>query len=144
MAVYSLVLYEISHIYTQAYSSFQASKHYSEEESQVNIKQVSTRWTLGHVVSRPKSSDLNPILAAGNTTINLISKEGERQIPLDSHFLRKSPEASLKSEEVVLSVYIPRSTQLVPKSIPIWSCKVNLYLRVQCLAHRDRMSWFSL
>ena len=44
MAVYSLVLYEISHIYTQAYSSVQASKHYSEEESQVNVKQVSTKW----------------------------------------------------------------------------------------------------
>ncbi|KAM9085907.1 LOW QUALITY PROTEIN: aldehyde oxidase 4-like [Megaptera novaeangliae] len=73
--------------------------------------QIRSMATLGHVVSRPKSSDLNPILAAGNATINLISKEGERQIPLDSHFLKKSPEAGLKSEEVVLSVYIPRSTQ---------------------------------
>nr|XP_003405989.2 aldehyde oxidase 4-like isoform X1 [Loxodonta africana] len=65
----------------------------------------------GHVVSRPSFSDLNPILAAGNATINLRSKEGERQIPLNSHFLERSPEADLKSEEIVLSVYIPYSTQ---------------------------------
>uniref|UniRef100_A0A8D0V338 aldehyde oxidase n=1 Tax=Sus scrofa TaxID=9823 RepID=A0A8D0V338_PIG len=37
--------------------------------------------------------------------------EGERQIPLDGHFLERSPDASLKPEEVVLSVYIPHSPQ---------------------------------
>ncbi|XP_032716013.1 aldehyde oxidase 4-like isoform X3 [Lontra canadensis] len=74
--------------------------------------QIRNMATLGgHVVSRPNFSDLNPILAAGNATINLISKEGERQIPLNSLFLERSPEASLKSEEIVLSVYIPHSTQ---------------------------------
>uniref|UniRef100_A0A452V7N7 Aldehyde oxidase 4-like n=1 Tax=Ursus maritimus TaxID=29073 RepID=A0A452V7N7_URSMA len=74
--------------------------------------QIRTMATLGgHVVSRPNFSDLNPILAAGNATINLISKGGERQIPLNSHFLERSPEASLKSEEIVLSVHIPHSTQ---------------------------------
>eukprot|EP00071_Canis_lupus_P037103 XP_022270660.1 aldehyde oxidase 4 isoform X2 [Canis lupus familiaris] len=74
--------------------------------------QIRNMATLGgHVVSRPNFSDLNPILAAGNATINLLSKEGKRQIPLNSHFLERSPEASLKSEEIVLSVYIPYSTQ---------------------------------
>ncbi|XP_015424639.1 PREDICTED: aldehyde oxidase 4-like, partial [Myotis davidii] len=74
--------------------------------------QIRSMATLGgHVVSRPNFSDLNPILAAGNATINLISKEGERQIPLDGHFLERAPEADLKSEEIVLSVYIPHSTQ---------------------------------
>ncbi|XP_032335984.1 LOW QUALITY PROTEIN: aldehyde oxidase 4 [Camelus ferus] len=74
--------------------------------------QIRNMATLGgHVVSRPNYSDLNPILAAGNATINVISKEGERQIPLDGHFLERSPEARLKSEEIVLSVYIPHSTQ---------------------------------
>ncbi|XP_032210256.1 aldehyde oxidase 4-like isoform X4 [Mustela erminea] len=74
--------------------------------------QIRNMATLGgHVVSRPNFSDLNPILAAGNATINLISKEGERQIPLNSLFLERSSEASLKSEEIVLSVYIPHSTQ---------------------------------
>uniref|UniRef100_A0A8D1S9K3 FAD-binding PCMH-type domain-containing protein n=1 Tax=Sus scrofa TaxID=9823 RepID=A0A8D1S9K3_PIG len=75
--------------------------------------QIRNMATLGgHVVSRPNYSDLNPILAAGNAIINLISKEGERQIPLDGHFLERSPDASLKPEEVVLSVYIPHSPQV--------------------------------
>ncbi|XP_036109228.1 aldehyde oxidase 4-like [Molossus molossus] len=74
--------------------------------------QIRNMATLGgHVVSRPNFSDLNPILAAGNAIINVISKEGERQIPLDGQFLERSPEANLKSEEIVLSVYIPHSTQ---------------------------------
>ncbi|XP_019491152.1 PREDICTED: aldehyde oxidase 4-like [Hipposideros armiger] len=74
--------------------------------------QIRNMATLGgHVVSRPNFSDLNPILAAGNAIINLTSKDGERQIPLDGNFLEKLPEANLKSEEIVLSVYIPHSTQ---------------------------------
>ncbi|KAM9249305.1 LOW QUALITY PROTEIN: aldehyde oxidase 4-like [Dugong dugon] len=74
--------------------------------------QIRNMVTLGgHVVSRPNSSDLNPILAAGNAAINLRSKERERQIPLNGHFLERSPEADLKSEEIVLPVYISHSTQ---------------------------------
>ncbi|XP_040828095.1 aldehyde oxidase 4 [Ochotona curzoniae] len=74
--------------------------------------QIRNMATLGgHVVSRPRYSDLNPILAAGNATINLISKEGKRQLPLNGAFLERSPEANLKPEEIVLSVYIPYSTQ---------------------------------
>ncbi|XP_062958710.1 aldehyde oxidase 4 [Cynocephalus volans] len=74
--------------------------------------QIKNMATLGgHVVSRPNYSDLNPILAAGNATINLVSKEGERQIPLNGPFLERSPEANLKTEEIVLSVYIPYCTQ---------------------------------
>lgn len=38
--------------------------------------------------------------------------EGKRQIPLDGRFLEKLPETNLKSEETVLSVYIPHSTQV--------------------------------
>ncbi|KAM6178132.1 aldehyde oxidase 4-like [Rhynchocyon petersi] len=74
--------------------------------------QIRNMATLGgHVVSRPNFSDLNPVLAAGNATLNLRSKEGERQIPLNGHFLEKSPEADLTSEEIVLSVHIPYSTK---------------------------------
>ncbi|XP_012510616.1 PREDICTED: aldehyde oxidase 4-like [Propithecus coquereli] len=74
--------------------------------------QIRNMATLGgHVVSRPNYSDLNPILAAGNATINLISKDGQRQILLNGPFLERSPEANLKSEEIVLSVSIPYSTQ---------------------------------
>uniref|UniRef100_A0A1B0GWM7 Aldehyde oxidase 4 n=1 Tax=Rattus norvegicus TaxID=10116 RepID=A0A1B0GWM7_RAT len=74
--------------------------------------QIRNMATLGgHVVSRPDFSDLNPILAAGNATINVISKEGQRQIPLNGPFLERLPEASLKPEEVALSVFIPYSGQ---------------------------------
>ncbi|XP_006153145.1 aldehyde oxidase 4 [Tupaia chinensis] len=74
--------------------------------------QIRNLATLGgHVVSRPDFSDLNPILAAGNAIINLTFKEGERQIPLNGPFLERAPEADLKSEEIVSSVYIPYSTQ---------------------------------
>ncbi|XP_055967737.1 aldehyde oxidase 4-like [Sorex fumeus] len=74
--------------------------------------QIRNMATLGgHVVSRPNFSDLNPILAAGNAVITLISKEGERQIPLDGPYLARSPEANLKPEEIVLSVFIPYSSQ---------------------------------
>ncbi|XP_075812231.1 aldehyde oxidase 4 [Microtus pennsylvanicus] len=65
----------------------------------------------GHMVSRPNFSDLNPILAAGNATINVMSKEGEQQIPFDGTFLEGSPETILKPEWVVVSVSIPYTTQ---------------------------------
>ncbi|XP_050015355.1 aldehyde oxidase 4 [Alexandromys fortis] len=65
----------------------------------------------GHMVSRPNFSDLNPILAAGNATINVMSTEGEQQIPFDGAFLEGSPENNLKPEWVVVSVSIPYTTQ---------------------------------
>ncbi|KAM7316177.1 hypothetical protein ACRRTK_024857 [Alexandromys fortis] len=65
----------------------------------------------GHMVSRPNFSDLNPILAAGNATINVMSTEGEQQIPFDGAFLEGSPENNLKPEWVVMSVSIPYTTQ---------------------------------
>ncbi|XP_021012490.1 aldehyde oxidase isoform X2 [Mus caroli] len=63
----------------------------------------------GHIVSRHLDSDLNPLLAVGNCTLNLLSKDGERQIPLSEEFLRKCPEADLKPQEVLVSVNIPWS-----------------------------------
>uniref|UniRef100_A0A8C6N150 Aldehyde oxidase 1 n=1 Tax=Mus spicilegus TaxID=10103 RepID=A0A8C6N150_MUSSI len=63
----------------------------------------------GHVVSRHLDSDLNPLLAVGNCTLNLLSKDGERRIPLSEEFLRKCPEADLKPQEVLVSVNIPWS-----------------------------------
>lgn len=74
--------------------------------------QIRNMATLGgHIESRPNFSDLNPILAAGNTTINVMSKEGERQIPLNGPFLEKLPEADLRPEEVIVSVSIPHSAE---------------------------------
>ncbi|KAB1279006.1 Aldehyde oxidase 1 [Camelus dromedarius] len=63
----------------------------------------------GHIVSRHLDSDLNPLLAVGNCTLNLLSKEGKRQIPLNEQFLRKCPSADLKPEEILISVNIPYS-----------------------------------
>uniref|UniRef100_A0A8C0VY89 aldehyde oxidase n=1 Tax=Castor canadensis TaxID=51338 RepID=A0A8C0VY89_CASCN len=62
----------------------------------------------GHIVSRHLDSDLNPLLAVGNCTLNLISKEGERQIPLNEQFLSK-PGADLNPQEILVSVNIPHS-----------------------------------
>lgn len=63
----------------------------------------------GHIVSRHLDSDLNPLLAVGNCTLNLLSKDGKRQIPLSEQFLRKCPDADLKPQEVLVSVNIPCS-----------------------------------
>uniref|UniRef100_A0A452R6I2 Aldehyde oxidase n=1 Tax=Ursus americanus TaxID=9643 RepID=A0A452R6I2_URSAM len=63
----------------------------------------------GHIISRHCYSDLNPILAVGNATLNLISEEGTRQIPLNEHFLAGLASVDLKPEEILESVYIPHS-----------------------------------
>ncbi|XP_032260982.1 aldehyde oxidase isoform X2 [Phoca vitulina] len=63
----------------------------------------------GHIVSRHLDSDLNPLLAVGNCTLNLLSKKGKRQVPLNEEFLRRCPSADLKPEEILISVNIPHS-----------------------------------
>ncbi|NP_001289859.1 aldehyde oxidase 2 [Saimiri boliviensis] len=63
----------------------------------------------GHVMSRHCYSDLNPILAVGNSTLNLISAEGTRQIPLNEHFLAGLASADVEPEEILESVHIPHS-----------------------------------
>ncbi|XP_052605482.1 aldehyde oxidase 2 [Peromyscus californicus insignis] len=63
----------------------------------------------GHIISRHCYSDLNPILSVGNATLNLLSEEGTRQIPLNGHFLAGLASADLKPEEILGSVYIPHS-----------------------------------
>uniref|UniRef100_M3YQH7 aldehyde oxidase n=1 Tax=Mustela putorius furo TaxID=9669 RepID=M3YQH7_MUSPF len=63
----------------------------------------------GHIVSRHLDSDLNPLLAVGNCTLNLLSKKGKRQVPLNEDFLRRCPSADLKPEEILISVNIPHS-----------------------------------
>ncbi|XP_069082190.1 aldehyde oxidase 1-like isoform X2 [Pleurodeles waltl] len=61
----------------------------------------------GHIVSRNPTSDLNPILAVGNSILNLASKGGNRQIPLDEAFFAAT--SPLKQEEIVVSILIPFS-----------------------------------
>uniref|UniRef100_A0A7N5JZP9 aldehyde oxidase n=1 Tax=Ailuropoda melanoleuca TaxID=9646 RepID=A0A7N5JZP9_AILME len=63
----------------------------------------------GHIVSRHLDSDLNPLLAVGNCTLNLLSKKGKRQVPLNEEFLRRCPSADLKPEEILISVKILHS-----------------------------------
>ncbi|CAD7686008.1 unnamed protein product [Nyctereutes procyonoides] len=64
----------------------------------------------GHIVSRHLDSDLNPLLAMGNCTLNLLSKiKGKQQVPLNGEFLRRCPNTDLKPEEILISVNIPYS-----------------------------------
>ncbi|XP_044525600.1 aldehyde oxidase-like [Gracilinanus agilis] len=63
----------------------------------------------GNVISRHSTSDLNPLLAVGNCTLNLASKDGKRQIPLNDQFLMRVRNSDLRPEEILVSVNIPYS-----------------------------------
>uniref|UniRef100_A0A8C6RKC1 aldehyde oxidase n=1 Tax=Nannospalax galili TaxID=1026970 RepID=A0A8C6RKC1_NANGA len=63
----------------------------------------------GHIISRLPTSDLNPVLGVGNCILNVASTEGTQQIPLNDHFLVGAAHASLKPEQVLVSVFIPVS-----------------------------------
>ncbi|XP_029335509.1 aldehyde oxidase 3 isoform X2 [Mus caroli] len=65
----------------------------------------------GHVISRLPTSDLNPILGIGNCILNVASTEGIQQIPLNDHFLAGVPDAILKPEQVLISVFVPHSSK---------------------------------
>ncbi|KAE8580253.1 hypothetical protein XENTR_v10024373 [Xenopus tropicalis] len=61
----------------------------------------------GHIISKRTISDLNPILAAGGAILNFASKGETRQVELNELFFTGS--SPQKSEEVLLSVFIPYS-----------------------------------
>ncbi|KAM4627029.1 aldehyde oxidase 1-like [Discoglossus pictus] len=63
----------------------------------------------GHVVNKGATSDLNPVLAAGNAVLNVASKGGARQIPINDKYFVGAGASALKSEEIVLSVFIPHT-----------------------------------
>lgn len=63
----------------------------------------------GHIISRLPTSDLNPIFGVGNCKLNVASTEGTQQIPLNDRFLAGVPEAILKPEQVLISVFVPLS-----------------------------------
>ncbi|OXB53433.1 hypothetical protein ASZ78_010310, partial [Callipepla squamata] len=63
----------------------------------------------GNIVSRKSTSDLNPILAAGNCTLNLASRGGKRWIPLSDIFADGVCNNAIMPEEVLVSVHIPHS-----------------------------------
>ncbi|XP_040295315.1 aldehyde oxidase-like isoform X2 [Bufo bufo] len=63
----------------------------------------------GNIISRLTTSDLNPVLAAGGCVLNLASKDGTRQVPLDESFFAVSGPSFPKPEEILVSVHIPYS-----------------------------------
>ncbi|KAM4023680.1 aldehyde oxidase-like [Anomaloglossus baeobatrachus] len=63
----------------------------------------------GNIISRATTSDLNPVLAAGGCVLNLASKDGSRQVPLDETFFATSGSSFPKPDEILLSVHIPYS-----------------------------------
>ncbi|CAH2306010.1 aldehyde oxidase [Pelobates cultripes] len=67
----------------------------------------------GHIISRNANSDLNPVLAAGNASLYLMSKGGSRHIPCnDSYFQSTEKLPVLFPGEVLVSVLIPYSQKL--------------------------------
>ncbi|CAN2389154.1 heptaldehyde:oxygen oxidoreductase activity [Pristimantis euphronides] len=63
----------------------------------------------GNIISRSTTSDLNPVLAAGGCVLNLASKDGTRQVPLDESFFAPSGTSFPKPDEILVSVHIPYS-----------------------------------
>ncbi|XP_029874114.1 aldehyde oxidase isoform X5 [Aquila chrysaetos chrysaetos] len=63
----------------------------------------------GNIISRKSTSDLNPILAASNCMLNLVSRGGRRQIPLSDIFADGVGNNTITPEEILVSVYIPHS-----------------------------------
>ncbi|XP_068446385.1 aldehyde oxidase 1-like [Clinocottus analis] len=63
----------------------------------------------GHIMSANPNSDLNPVLAAGNCKVSVISDGGRRQLPLNQDFFVSFGKTLLNPEEIVVSVFIPFS-----------------------------------
>uniref|UniRef100_A0A8C2XNL5 xanthine dehydrogenase n=1 Tax=Cyclopterus lumpus TaxID=8103 RepID=A0A8C2XNL5_CYCLU len=62
----------------------------------------------GNIMSANPNSDLNPVLAAGNCRVSVVS-DGPRQLPLDQDFFVSFGKTLLKPEEILVSVFIPFS-----------------------------------
>ncbi|XP_028989633.1 aldehyde oxidase 6 isoform X2 [Betta splendens] len=65
----------------------------------------------GNIVSAYPNSDLNPVLAAGNCKMSVISNAGTREVPLDQKFFVGFGKTVLNPEEIVVSVFIPFSRE---------------------------------
>ncbi|XP_068924923.1 aldehyde oxidase 2-like [Petaurus breviceps papuanus] len=98
---------EVSKLPEEKTQTFQALLNHLRSLAGQQIRNMASLG--GHVISRHGYSDLNPILAAGNATLNLVSKEGRRKISLNEHFLAGLENADLKPEEILESVFIPHS-----------------------------------
>ncbi|KAJ1186484.1 hypothetical protein NDU88_003265 [Pleurodeles waltl] len=98
----------------------------------------------GNIISRASTSDLNPVLAAGGCTLTMASKERTRMIPVNETFFAGSGKAVIESDEILVSVHIPYSTewefvsalrqaQRKENALPI----VNAGMRVRFKANTD-------
>lgn len=63
----------------------------------------------GNIMSVYPNSDLNPVLAAGNCKVIVISSGGRRDVPLNQDFFVSFGKTILKPDEIVVSVFIPFS-----------------------------------
>nr|XP_015813530.2 aldehyde oxidase 6 isoform X1 [Nothobranchius furzeri] len=63
----------------------------------------------GNIASASPNSDLNPVLAAGNCRVSIISSGGRREVPLNQDFFVGFGKTALKPEEILISVFIPFS-----------------------------------
>ncbi|XP_062846062.1 aldehyde oxidase 6 isoform X2 [Trichomycterus rosablanca] len=87
---------------TQTYSALlEQLKHLGGEQ----IRNVATLG--GNIASAYPNSDLNPVLAAGRSSVLLLSKDGKREVPLDKNFFVGFRKTILKPDEIVMSVFIP-------------------------------------
>ncbi|KAI1884851.1 hypothetical protein AGOR_G00214090 [Albula goreensis] len=63
----------------------------------------------GNIVSAYPNSDLNPVLAAGECTLRVLSEGGQRDFLLNKDFFVGFGKTNLKPGEILLSVFIPIS-----------------------------------
>ncbi|KAI5627549.1 aldehyde oxidase [Silurus asotus] len=92
--------------HTQTYTALlEQLKHLGGEQ----IRNVATLG--GNIASASPNSDLNPVLAAGRSSVLLLSHDGRREVPLDKDFFVGFGKTLLRPDEIVLSVFIPVSRQ---------------------------------
>ncbi|KAM9493284.1 aldehyde oxidase 6 [Clarias gariepinus] len=91
---------------TQTYSALlEQLRHLGGEQ----IRNVATLG--GNIASAYPNSDLNPVLAAGRSSVLLLSHDGRREVPLDKDFFVGFGKTILRPDEIVLSVFIPISRE---------------------------------
>ncbi|XP_060767101.1 aldehyde oxidase 1-like [Neoarius graeffei] len=90
--------------HTQTYTALlEQLRHLGGEQ----IRNVATLG--GNIASAYPNSDLNPVLAAGRSSVLLLSHDGRREVPLDKEFFVGFGKTVLRPEEILLSVFIPVS-----------------------------------
>lgn len=75
----------------------------------------------GNIISRKSTSDLNPVLAASNCLLSLVSRGRKRQVPLSDIFADGAGNDTIMPEEILVSVHIPHSRQILTR-LQVTSC----------------------